>query len=74
MELTPSAQWVSLNEDKLNFEVRMLCKLFIKGGQGKRDIRIVNSNLFNLGKHVGYKDDGNSVLIFSLEILRKWKS
>ena len=24
------------------FEVRMLCKLFIKGGQGKRDIRIVN--------------------------------
>ena len=49
----------------------MLCKLFIKGGQGKRDIRIVNSNLMNLGKHIGYKDSGNSVLTFSLEILRK---
>ena len=49
----------------------MLCKLFIKGGQGKRDIRIVNSNLINLGKHIGYKDGGNPVLIFSLEILQK---
>ena len=26
----------------------MLCKLFIKGGQGKRDIRIVHSNLANI--------------------------
>ena len=52
------------------FEVRMLCKLFIKGGQGKRDIRIVNSNLINLGKHIGYKDPGYSVLTFSLKILQ----